>query len=790
MQLADAGEEELAEVIRLLDQIICSGYAETGQAAVAAGAWKPIQRHLLKEFSQEEIEWRKRVREAQGSAIKDPFAEIIVRMYVHLAEHIVYYENFSGMQPEFWDPKLFERVLALLPDAMAKAPETPQADIWEECCEDLVAALSCCRFFLEHWDKSTDSTVVNFDIRAMMPLLQRAVDLLGEYDKRFGNDISAKSRAEPLEELVRLTDRFGLHLSRYVDTMDAEAQNEPKKTRRLERGKKQAASLIVLLLHVLELGIPTCAPEPDDDAENEDDEHCTSRQLHPAWVEQLWDLCCTLGKPRKEIFECLPQLFRFMVTLPLEEQKYRLRAIALITCNYIKTFGDQLGSKELPAELADVRVVLNAVLKDGGCENVFFLDALSQFPSLLEFESKREILQALFEQMEMSSTKSPLRLIVPTDNVLDGVCSALSLEEPDTRIDVPVEIEFRTGFANNNGIEIVDEGEDTGGLRRQWLDRATRYFLSSDLFRCYDRYAQPSPEAICALVQEDWKEQFQLFGCILGIALINYETLPIRFAPNFLMSVFKHKTLQVDSMALLQSLDKVLHTKLKYIASGDYTQLSDSLHDALEQANLPTVFSIQESLLPEYAAFPLKPGGAEIAVTEENKMEFITLIVQRLLFSGLDSQVAAFRQGLQRVVPEELLERIVEMLEIHEVELMISGADELDVADWEENTHYENGYSKESTPVVWFWEVVKEMSHPLRARLLAFATGSSQVPSGGFRYLQPEYFTIQRVAVSDRYPEAHTCANVLDLPEYTSKEILAQKLHFAIEEAGDAFGRR
>jgi len=84
-------------------------------------------------------------------------------------------------------------------------------------------------------------------------------------------------------------------------------------------------------------------------------------------------------------------------------------------------------------------------------------------------------------------------------------------------------------------------------------------------------------------------------------------------------------------------------------------------------------------------------------------------------------------------------------MSLKEIELMVCGADEIDVDDWEKYTQYENGYTKDSQAVVWFWAAVRSMSHPLRAALLSFATGSSQVPSGGFRFLQPDLFTIQRV---------------------------------------------
>merc|ERR1712066_547668 len=186
----------------------------------------------------------------------------------------------------------------------------------------------------------------------------------------------------------------------------------------------------------------------------------------------------------------------------------------------------------------------------------------------------------------------------------------------------------------------------------------------------------------------------------------------------------------------------------------------------------------------------LKENGDQVLVTEENKEEFIMVLLDRILVSGLARQAECFRRGLLRVVPEEIIQRIAELMTVKEIELMVCGADEIDVDDWEIHAQYENGYTKDCQAVKWFWNAVRSMSQQCRASLLCFTTGSSQVPSGGFRFLQPELFTIQRVAVLDRYPEAHTCANTIDLPEYTSQEELERKLLFAISETGDAFGRR
>jgi len=234
----------------------------------------------------------------------------------------------------------------------------------------------------------------------------------------------------------------------------------------------------------------------------------------------------------------------------------------------------------------------------------------------------------------------PLRLVVPRGNVLDGVCSTLNLQDQSARIEVPLEIEFRSGYADDTGNELVDEGEDQGGLRRQWIDRAARFFISSDLFLSpaedaahlessnglqTNRGARgviyvPSPESVCRCVQDDWEEQFELFGCILGFAILYKESIPVHFGHNFLRSIFGLKTDAQDLLPLLESVDKTLHTKLKYILDGGYQGLGDTLEDALEQSHLPRVFAISESHCPELVrSTVLKDNGDKLTVTEDNK---------------------------------------------------------------------------------------------------------------------------------------------------------------------------
>eukprot|EP00959_Pyramimonas_sp_CCMP1952_P413355 8661566-Pyramimonas_sp.AAC.1 len=99
-----------------------------------------------------------------------------------------------------------------------------------------------------------------------------------------------------------------------------------------------------------------------------------------------------------------------------------------------------------------------------------------------------------------------------------------------------------------------------------------------------------------------------------------------------------------------------------------------------------------------------------------------------------------------------------------------------------------------ASPIIqWFWEVVRGFDKEDLARFLQFCTGTTKVPLEGFKALQgisgPQRFQIHRAyGASDRLVSAHTCFNQLDLPEYTSKEQLLERLTLAIHEGNEGFG--
>ena len=95
----------------------------------------------------------------------------------------------------------------------------------------------------------------------------------------------------------------------------------------------------------------------------------------------------------------------------------------------------------------------------------------------------------------------------------------------------------------------------------------------------------------------------------------------------------------------------------------------------------------------------------------------------------------AFRNGLGVLVNAELRAQLRRCLTARDFQLLVCGVESIDVAEWQRETCYSNGFSAATPVVVWFWELVAKMVDIDKSALLHFCTGSSRKPGGGFAAL-------------------------------------------------------
>ncbi len=187
---------------------------------------------------------------------------------------------------------------------------------------------------------------------------------------------------------------------------------------------------------------------------------------------------------------------------------------------------------------------------------------------------------------------------------------------------------------------------------------------------------------------------------------------------------------------------------------------------------------------------PLIRDGRATSITWENKDDYIKLTLQyRMQESAV--QMDAIRRGLATVVPYRLLT----LFSWQEVERLVCGTADFDVKLLMDNVVYagflkNRGSTKitsKSPHVKMFWKMLTErFSNEDRIKWLCFTWGRSRLPLTSKDFERK--FTIMAHVLSSRadvkaddyFPIAHTCFFQLELPEYSSLDIMTSRFLYAI----------
>ena len=255
-----------------------------------------------------------------------------------------------------------------------------------------------------------------------------------------------------------------------------------------------------------------------------------------------------------------------------------------------------------------------------------------------------------------------------------------------------------------------------------------------------------------------------------------------------------------------------------------YNSTMDILRCPADQIeNLYLTFSVDEDHYGQIQTKNLIPNGSNIDVTADNRAKYIKELVYYKLFKQVQQQLLALRRGVTDIVHQRHLIQLFN----HEMEfeIAINGIVSIDISDWKRNTLYKN-CNNSNVQIQWFWDILRnEFDDEEQNKFLHFCTGSSRAPLDGFKNLkadpdkdEPKLFSIllldrrknRRKKVQNyqnqnnqdannnannenpedfyteqetnmRLPKSHTCFNRLDLPPYTSRQAMLEKMRYCIE---------
>jgi len=177
-----------------------------------------------------------------------------------------------------------------------------------------------------------------------------------------------------------------------------------------------------------------------------------------------------------------------------------------------------------------------------------------------------------------------------------------------------------------------------------------------------------------------------------------------------------------------------------------------------------------------------EPATAEEELREIDLLAFKTVAEAECssLLQWQQRMINSFAEGLSSVVPIEILP----LFTGEELCEAICGNPDVDVDLLRRVVEYE-GYQETDRVIGFFWNTLREMTRAERQKFLQFVWARNRLPSREADFEAPfkilkDTATHMNQQVDQVLPSASTCFFSLTLPDYSSQEILKQKLLFAI----------
>lgn len=383
------------------------------------------------------------------------------------------------------------------------------------------------------------------------------------------------------------------------------------------------------------------------------------------------------------------------------------------------------------------RRILNELVRQNNKLMSGTFSLLVKNPKVLEFDNKRSYFTRTVHAKNSGQTRPsypPLSVGVRRGNVFHDSYRNIAHKSDE-------EVKYGKLNVRFHG----EEGVDAGGVTREWFQVLTRAMFDPNyaLFTpvSSDRTTfHPNPHSD---INDEHLPFFKFIGRVIGKAVYEGRLLDAYFS----RAMYKRILGKPVSVKDMESLDPDYYKSLIWMLENDITGV------------VVETFSVEEEAFGEHKTIDLIENGRNIEVTNENKQEYVRLIVEHKLLTSVKVQMEHFLMGFHGIIPADLISIFNEQ----ELELLISGLPDIDVDDWKSNTEYHN-YTAASQQIQWFWRAVRSFDKEEQAKLLQFVTGTSKVPLNGFKELEGmngvNRFNIHRdYGNKDRLPSSHTCFN-------------------------------
>ena len=322
---------------------------------------------------------------------------------------------------------------------------------------------------------------------------------------------------------------------------------------------------------------------------------------------------------------------------------------------------------------------------------------------------------------------------------------------------------------------IGETNYDAGGIMREWFTTLFQTLEEEKL----NLFIPSETDAFSYIINPLLKRNntnfkyFSLIGKLIAKALIDNITVNICFN-KLIYKMILQEQIEINELVFI---DKPLYDSLQNLKNVDLTDLEIYYNINMKDVN------------NNVHSFDIKSNGINIHVRDiddyiNKRIDFMTSLYEPF--------IKRIRDSLFNIIPKEVIQSFTS----DQLELLINGRPFIDIEDWKQFTEYRDPYNANHEIIIWFWNIVSQLSQQELSNLLMFATGTSRVPLGGFEQLESNRGNISRFTIEampyisgqKNYIKAHTCFNRLDIPYFKNENELKEAILFICNNKILGFG--
>ena len=271
----------------------------------------------------------------------------------------------------------------------------------------------------------------------------------------------------------------------------------------------------------------------------------------------------------------------------------------------------------------------------------------------------------------------------------------------------------------------------------------------------------------------------EYFGQIIGMAVRSRVPLPLGIAPVFWKCLANESIPDQD----VTNMDPDLEVYLNELEAVSSSEVFEAF---LEHHQYP-VF-VHHSVTGEEAE--LCPGGKNIALTYDNRMDYISDIRRfRRREIVCKDQINSIVTGLSTILPWRFIEGCFTG---DELQAFICGAEDADLHILKKHTIYQVGLSEDDRHIQDFWQILFSLNSKQKKMFIKFACNQERIPLPDFGEDLPPPFPM-KIAPADSRDDpqdnllirAETCIFMLKIPRYSTYDVMKEKLIYSIFSADD-----